>query len=70
VWTINKGYQQEAAVFFTDLNIDFIDLDSLESSVLNNRKIGFLDKERIWNRPTRNVAGEHHYVQQEEVYPF
>ena len=70
VWTINKGYQQEAGIFFKDVAVDFVVPDSVNSSLLNNKQYGFLDKGKILNSPISNVAGEHQYISQEEVYPY
>ena len=69
-WTINKGYKQSAGIYFKDVEIDQIPLDTGYPSLLNNREYGLLAEDKIWNRGTSNVAGEHQYVSQEEVYPF
>jgi len=37
---------------------------------MNKKEIQLLDEEMIWNRPMSNVAGEHQYIRQEEVYPY
>ena len=70
VWTINKGFQQEAGVFFTNVKVTARDVADAESSMLNGQVIPLLPKEKIWNRPTSHVAGEHQYITQEEVYPY
>jgi len=70
VWTINKGFKQEAGIYFTDVEVFYKDPVSAGPSLLNNQEIPFLDKEKIWNRPTSNIAGEHQYITQEEVYPY
>jgi len=69
-WTINKGYKQSAGIYFKDVELEQIESGSAQPSQLNNRECGFLAEEKIWNRGTSNVAGEHQYVTQEEVYPF
>ncbi len=70
VWTINKGFRQESGVYFTDVKM--INPDKVEAapSLLNDNVIPFLLEEKIWNRPTSHVAGEHQYIRQEEVYPY
>jgi 3',5'-cyclic AMP phosphodiesterase CpdA len=70
VWTINKGFQQRAGVYYTDVRITNNGLSGNEPSLLNGKIIPILSKDKIWNRPTNNVAGEHQYVTQEEVYPY
>jgi hypothetical protein len=70
VWTINKGYKQSVGIYFKDVEFDHIAYDTAHHSQLNNREYGLLSEDKIWNRGTSNVAGEHQYVRQEEVYPF
>ena len=70
VWTINKGFQQQAGVYITDVRVSNNGPAGTDPSVLNGQDIPFLSKEKIWDRPTSNVAGEHQYVTQEEVYPY
>ena len=70
VWTINKGYKQEAGLYFTDVEVAFSNHTSEGPSLMNEKKIQLLDEEMIWNRPMSNVAGEHQYIRQEEVYPY
>jgi len=70
VWTINKGFRQEAGVYFKDVKMSNLDTAEAESSVLNDQGMAFLLEEKIWNRPMSNVAGEHQYIKQEEVYPY
>jgi 3',5'-cyclic AMP phosphodiesterase CpdA len=70
VWTINKGFQQEAGMYFTDVKTSREEPAGVEPSLLNGQVIPLLSREKIWNNPTRNVAGEHQYVTQEEVYPY
>ena len=69
-WTINKGYKQSAGIYFKDIEIEHVAADHGKPSMVNNRVSGFLAEEKIWNRGTSNVAGEHQYVRQEEVYPY
>jgi hypothetical protein len=69
-WTINKGYKQSAGIYFKDVKVEHIELDLGQPSQLNNQECGFLAEDKIWNRGTSNVAGEHQYVNQEEVYPY
>jgi 3',5'-cyclic AMP phosphodiesterase CpdA len=69
-WTINKGYKQSAGIYYKDVIFDHVTSEAVSPSQLNNRECGFLSEEKIWNRGTSNVAGEHQYVRQEEVYPF
>jgi len=70
VWTINNGYQQEAGLFFKDIEVDYPDPLSAPVSMLNDREYGLLADDLIWNRGIGHVAGEHQYVRQEEVYPY
>jgi hypothetical protein len=70
VWTINKGFRQEAGVYFTDVKMSNLDTAEAEPSVLNDQGMAFLLEDKIWSRPTSHVAGEHQYVSQEEVYPY
>ena len=69
-WTINKGYKQSAGIYFKDVEVDHVASGTGHPSQVNNRECGFLSEDMIWNRGTSNVAGEHHYIRQEEVYPF
>lgn len=70
VWTINKGFKQEAGLYFTDVEVTFSNHTSEGPSLMNKKEIQLLDEEMIWNRPMSNVAGEHQYIRQEEVYPY
>jgi hypothetical protein len=70
VWTINKGHQQRAGVYFRDVQVELAEGDAVDQSSLNDAYIDFLDQEKIWNRRTNHVAGEHQYIRQEEVYPY
>ena len=38
VWTINKGYKQEAGLYFTDVELAFSNQTSGRTSLLNERK--------------------------------
>ncbi len=70
VWTINKGFKQEAGMYFADIKVSRKGMENTDPSILNGKVIGFLPQEKIWNRPTNHVAGEHQYVAQDEVYPY
>ena len=70
VWTINKGFNQEAGIYITNVDLNFSEYSEGEASLLNKRLIQPLAKDKIWDRPNQNIAGEHHYVNQEEVYPY
>lgn len=59
-WTVNEGIGQEAGVF-----IEQVSLDSRNDTAPTPLK----DAGNIWHSRIDHVAGDHKYVDQEEVYP-